>query len=200
MRAAREGSGAARDVVLRAAGTPVYSHLIYVFFVASPDRMYQLIGYRGEGRSRPVQHAIFFVPTPIRPDLTHELCHEILTNVWGVAEAWIEEGFASLLAEGEAVMEINCRSMQIQHTLLPLAELVRPEWDPSKHPIEITYRELGGFVAFLRERYGPDRVKQIWQQGSASIPSVTGKPLADLEREWLLELDRANASHPAPRR
>ena len=99
MAAARESAEAARGEVLGNALVTKYDAMIHVFFLKSPERMEKLIGYHGERRSRPLQHAIFFVPTPIRPNLTHELCHEILTNVWGVAEPWIEEGLATWVAE-----------------------------------------------------------------------------------------------------
>ena len=187
MAAARNSAEASRNQVLRRAHIAKYESVVYVFFLASPDRMEKLIGYHGEGRSRPAQHAIFFVPTPIRPDLTHELCHEILSNVWGSAEAWIEEGFATLAAEPQVVHE-TCLAMTVRQGMIPLKQLVRPEWNPSLYSPDVTYVELGGFVEFLQRVYGLDRTRQIWQRGSASISSVLGKPLATLENEWRLQL------------
>jgi hypothetical protein len=81
MMAARETAEPARRGILRFAHESEYKSVIHVFFVGSSERMKELIGYRGEGRSRPRQHAVFFVPTSIRPDLTHELSHEILSNL-----------------------------------------------------------------------------------------------------------------------
>jgi hypothetical protein len=178
--AARNSAGAALDTILRRIRTVNYESRIYVFFVASPDRMAKLIGYRGEGRSRPVQHAIFFVPTPIRPDLTHELVHEVLTNLWGIAEPWIER--------------IICLSLTAQQAMLPLADLVRPEWNPSIYSPDVTYMELGGFTSFLERYYGLERLKQIWRLGSRSIPRTLGKSISVLEQEWKSQLRRENAA------
>ncbi|MGD0299389.1 MAG: hypothetical protein ABSE86_19965 [Bryobacteraceae bacterium] len=189
MAAARDSAEAARNEVLRSAGVAKYETLIYVLFLASADRMEKLIGYHGEGRSRPAQHAVFFVPTPIRPNLTHELCHEILTNVWGVAEAWIEEGFATLAAE-RGLVHVTCLAMTIRHAMIPLKELVRPEWNPSVYSPDITYVELAGFLEFLEAAYGLERIKQVWRRGSMSIPGVLGKSVAILEREWHIQLQR----------
>jgi hypothetical protein len=171
--------------------------MIYVFFLESPLRMEKLIGYRGEGRSRPLQHAIFFVPTPIRPDLTHELCHEILTNTWGVAEAWIEEGFATLVAQ-RGIVHLKCIGLTGTKAMLPLKDLVRPEWNPSIYSPDITYVELAGFLEFLERTYGLERVRQVWQHGSRSIPGILGKSVATLEREWQAELQHEFAERSKP--
>jgi hypothetical protein len=195
--AARNSAEAARDTVLLDAAIPNYEPIIHVFFVASPERMEALIGYHGEGRSRPLQHAIFFVPTPIRPNLTHELCHEILTNVWGVAEAWVEEGYASLLAERRAV-GLTCLSMSARHAMIPLSELVRPEWNPAIYSPDITYPELAGFLQFLTRTYGLPKVREIWRSGSESIPRITGKTVVALERDWHQELEHQTASYSVP--
>jgi hypothetical protein len=197
MAAARNSAEASRNEILRIANVSKYEPLIYVFFVESPERMEKLIGYHGEGRSRPVQHAIFFVPTPIRPDLKHELCHEILSNLWGAAEPWIEEGFATLIAEPRVVHQ-TCLAMTVGHRMLPLSDLVRAEWNPSLYSPDVTYVELGGFLEFLKGAYGLGPIKQIWQRGSASIPAVLGKPLATLEHEWQLRLQNEVAPHLTP--
>jgi hypothetical protein len=193
MAAARNSAEPARKEILHIARASKYEALIYVFFVESPERMEKLIGYHGEGRSRPVQHAIFFVPTPIRPDLKHELCHEILTNLWGAAEPWIEEGFATLVAEPRVVHQ-TCLAMTAAQRMLPLKELVRAEWNPSQYSPDITYVELGGFVEFLQAAYGLEPVKQIWQRGSASLPGILGKPLATVEHEWQARLQNEVAA------
>lgn len=187
--AARNSADPALRAILRRIHAAGYDNRIYVFFVASPERMAQLIGYRGEGRSQPKQHAIFFVPTPIRPDLTHELSHEVLTNRWGAAEPWIEEGFASLIAEPRAVHAI-CLSLTARDAMLPLTDLVRPEWNSSIYSHDVTYMELGGFTGYLEKRYGLERFQQIWRLGSKSIPRILGKSVPILEQEWKLELQR----------
>jgi hypothetical protein len=65
--AARNSAEPARTRILQTFGAADYKPRVYVFFVESPERMQQLIGYHGEGRARPTQHAIFFVPTRSAP-------------------------------------------------------------------------------------------------------------------------------------
>jgi hypothetical protein len=173
-----------RAHVLNVIGVPSYDSIINVFLVRSRTRLQDLIGFDGDGRSRPSQHTIFSVVTPYRLHLTHELSHEILTNLWGAAEPWIEEGLATYATEALTVDQ-HCSHWLGSGQLLPLAKLVNADWKSSVYSPDITYPELGGFVKFLREAYGLDRIKQVWQGGSGSLEQVFGKPLTELEKEWI---------------
>jgi hypothetical protein len=182
LRAARKGAEEARSHILRLAAAPDYQPLIHVFFLESRARMKELIGYDGEGRARPTHHVIFFVPTPVRPDLTHELCHEILSNLWGAAEPWVEEGLATYAAQGGFHHE--SQEWLASGRMLPLRKLVNPDWDPTQYTPDITYGELAGFVEYLKNTYGLESIRRVWLSGSQTIPAVFGKPLRDLESDW----------------
>ena len=186
--AARQGAEAARAHILRLAAAPRYEPLIRVFFLESRARMKELIGYDGEGRARPTHHVILFVPTPVRPDLTHELCHEIVSNLWGAAEPWIEEGLATYAAQGGFHRENQ--EWLASDRLLPLAKLVNPDWDPSQYSPDITYPELAGFVEYLKNTYGIDGIQRIWRSGSPAISAVFGRSLTELEADWHTALRR----------
>jgi hypothetical protein len=181
-KAAARNAETARKHVLRLAGVTRYRPTIHVFFLPSRARMKELIGYDGEGRSRPAEHAVFSVVGPY-DDLTHEMSHEILSNLWGAAEHWIEEGFATWAYKG-AFAAMECRRMMDNGVLIPLSDLVRPEWEPTQFSADITYPELAGFVSFLRDRYGADRLKSVWRGGAGSVAKVYGKGVPDLEEEW----------------
>ena len=181
-KAAARNAETSRKHVLRLAGVTRYRPTIHVFFLASRARMKELIGFDGEGRSRPAEHAVFSVVGPF-DDLTHEMSHEILSNLWGAAEHWIEEGFATWAYKG-AYAAMECRRMMDNGQLIPLSDLVKPEWDPTQFSADITYPELAGFVSFLRDKYGADRLKLLWRGGAASVVKIYGKSVPDLEQEW----------------
>lgn len=172
-----------RAHVLSLIGATAYDPPISAFFLKSGARMKDLVGVEVDGRSRPAQHAVFSVVTPTWLHLTHEICHEIASNLWGAAEPWIEEGLAVYADEGDNIY-YDAWTLLNSGNLIPLEKLVNPDWLSTMYSADITYTELGGFVKFLRDRYGTDRVKQLWQAGSRSIPQVLGKPLAELDREW----------------
>ena len=172
-----------RSRVLGLIGETAYEPTISAFFLTSGAQMKRLVGVEVDGRSRPGQHAVFSVLTPERLHLTHELCHEIASNLWGAAEPWIEEGLATYADEGANIYLDSWRLLD-SGSLLPLDKLVNPEWQSSMYSPDITYTELGGFLKFLRDHYGVAKVKQAWLGGSQAIPRVFGKNLSDLEKEW----------------
>jgi hypothetical protein len=187
----RKNVEADRDHVIHLLGATGYDPPISAFFLKSGAQMKELVGVEVDGRSRPAQHAVFSVVTPARLHLKHELCHEMATNLWGAAEPWIEEGLAVYADEGAPyssaepdTIRYDAWTLLSNNSLIPFEKLIRADWNSTMYSPDVTYTELGGFVKFLYDRFGVDRVKQIWQRGSESIPAVTGMSLADLEREW----------------
>lgn len=172
-----------RSNVLGLIGETAYEPTISAFFLESGAQMKRLVGVEVDGRSRPGQHAVFSVLTPDRLHLTHEICHEIASNLWGAAEPWIEEGLATY-ADEESNIYFDSWRLLDSGRLLPLDKLVDPAWKSSMYSPDITYTELGGFLKFLRDRYGVAKVKQVWQGGSEAVPRVFGKRLSELEQDW----------------
>jgi hypothetical protein len=194
VRALKKNVEADRAHVIRLLGATGYDPPISAFFLKSGAQMKELVGVEVDGRSRPVQHAVFSVVTPARLHLTHELCHEIASNLWGAAEPWIEEGLAVYADEPDTI-RYDSWTLLSAGSLIPFENLIRPDWNSTMYSPDVTYTELGGFVMFLHDRFGVDRLRQIWQGGSQSIPTVAGMSLADLEREWRESLVR---QFPAP--
>jgi hypothetical protein len=177
-----------RETVLQMLGIAEYQPRIYSFFVNSRKQLRNLIGFYGEGRSRPMQHATFYVINGPHT-LAHEMTHEISSNLWGAAQQWIEEGLAVYTTEFP-ILDGDCHAYYAAHKLLPLAQLVNPNWDSAMYSPDITYTELGHFVKFLDKKYGMKQIQQVWRGGSESIPQVFGKTLAELEKEWLETLSK----------
>ena len=65
---------------------------------------------------------------------------------------------------------------------------------------EISYPEAGSFVKFLYERYGREKLKQLWQAPHAEMQRIYGKSLVDLEAEWRVIIERADTSGSETRR
>ena len=172
-----------RTTILQMIGVPVYEPRIYAFFLKSRNQLKRLIGFYGDGRSRPMQHATFYVIDGPRT-LAHEMAHEILSNVWGAAQEWVEEGMAVYTTEFP-ILDTDSRVYFNAHRLLPLEKLVNPDWTSSMYSADITYTELGSFMKYLDTKYGTKKIEEVWRGGSASIEKVYGKPLSALEKEWL---------------
>ncbi|SPE39957.1 exported hypothetical protein [Candidatus Sulfopaludibacter sp. SbA3] len=177
-----------RSTLLQMISVPAYEPRIYAFFLKSRNDLKKLIGFYGDGRSRPNQHATFYVIDGPRT-LAHEMAHEMLSNLWGAAQEWVEEGMAVYTTEFP-ILDGDVRAYFKAHRLLPLEKLVNPDWVSSMYNADITYTELGSFMKYLDTKYGIKNVEQVWRGGSASVEQVYGKPLAALEKEWLETLSQ----------
>jgi hypothetical protein len=179
-----------RASILQLLGENNYQPTIHVFFVESIERMKQLIGSEVIGRSRPTQHAVFCVVAPFSElSLKHELTHEIATNLWGPAEHWLEEGLANFAVDNKSsLMKRQCLAMMQSKQWIPLKKLVSAGWESSSYSPDDYYPELGGFVEYLYDAYGVDRLQQLWKKGSKSIKKVYGKRLSRLESEYRSDL------------
>ena len=185
-----------RARVLRLLGARDYDPKIYAFLLTNGAQMKELVGVEVDGRSRPVQHAVFSVVNPDRLHLTHEICHEIASNLWGAAEPWIEEGLAVYADEGSPNIYYDSWALLNSRKLIPLEKLVDPEWKSSTFSPDVTYTELGGFIKYLHDRFGVEGVRQLWKAGSKGIPIILGEPLSDLEAEWHESLVRQFPERP----
>jgi hypothetical protein len=177
--------------LLKLAGAATYEPRIHLFMVESYTRLQDLTGYYAAGSSRPSEHTVFYVVG--HPEaLTHELHHEIFTQVWGVSEPWIAEGYAAFAAEPGMV---DGQFMQVLESgkAVPLDTMVNSWWDASYYSSKVIYPELGSFVKYLKEKYGEAKLKRAWRGGAKSITEVFGKPLATLETQWQSALRKSEA-------
>lgn len=181
----------ARGSILEMLGESDYQPTIHVFFVESIERMKLLIGSEVIGRSRPTQHAVFCVVAPFSElSLKHELTHEIATNLWGPAEHWLEEGLANFAVDNKSsLMKRQCLAMMQSRQWISLKKLVSPQWESSSYSPDDIYPELGGFVEYLYQTYGLQRLQQVWKGGSKTIKRVyDGKSLSKLQTDFRSDL------------
>lgn len=139
-------------------------------------------------------HAVAFAPhdNDLNALLTHEANHVIVINGLGRAGTnFMNEGLASALRSerygdiGPTALHRWARNNRSR--LIRLVTLVDDsQWN--SHSNE-GYASSASFLAFLLERYGPERLKQIYHVRSgdvaARLQAIYGKTLEALEAEWL---------------
>ncbi len=181
-----------RTAVLKVLGATSYDPVIHIFFVGSIARMNELIGAEVIGRSRPTHHAVFCVVAPFSElSLAHELTHEIVSNLWGPGEHWLQEGLANYVVDNHSsLMNRQCLGLLQSRQWIPLKIMVNPEWKSSIYSPDDTYPELGGFVQYLYETFGVEYLQIAWAKGSKNLKKVYGKKLSKLESDWRATLLR----------
>jgi hypothetical protein len=101
----------------------------------------------------------------------------------------VEEGLANFAVDNKSsLMKRQCLAMMQSKQWIPLKKLVSPEWESSSLSPDEDYPELGGFVEYLYETYGVDRLERIWRGGSNTIKKVYGKAVFKLETEYRSDL------------
>jgi hypothetical protein len=164
------------------AGASQYAPRIHIFLVESYGRLRELVGAYAAGASEPGEHIVSYVLG--HPEaLTHELNHEVMTELWGRSEPWIAEGLAAYVTD-PAKVDRQFRGVLDSGKAIPLGRMVNPKWTASTYPSTVIYPELGSFVKYLRDTFGMVRLREVWRGGSAAIRRVFGKSLEDLERDW----------------
>jgi hypothetical protein len=85
-------------------------------------------------------------------------------------------------------MKRQCLGMMQSRQWIPLQKLVNAGWESSSYSPDDTYPELGGFVEYLYETYGVEKLELLWKGGSKSIRKVYGKRLSRLQSDFRTDL------------
>ena len=139
-------------------------------------------------------HAVAFAPhdNDLNALLTHEANHVIVMNGLGRAgTSFMNEGLASALISerygefGPTFLHRWARNNRSR--VVRIATLADDsQWNSYSND---GYRSSASFLAFLLERYGAERLKQIYHARSdvmaARMQAVYGKSMEALEAEWL---------------
>ena len=139
-------------------------------------------------------HAVAFAPLDdnLRTLITHEANHVILNGGLGRAgTSFMNEGLASAVIS-ERYGEIGRTALSKwagtnRTRLLRISDLIDDsKWDSNSN---FGYRTSAAFLAFLIDRYGTAKLRQVYYAPSADFArraaEVYGKPLDALEAEWL---------------
>jgi len=145
----------------------------------------------------------------VQLDPFHETTH-ILAGPLGDPPAIFDEGLAVYMSErlgapplkglggGDASAYARVRELKAEGKWIPLAELLTYQdiGSAESQPL-VSYPQAGAFVKFLVDAYGKEKLlaaykelhksgdSAVQQQNVAALERICGKPLPELNREWL---------------
>jgi hypothetical protein len=167
-------------------GTDSYPYSTDLFSVESRERMKELVGDRTYGVAYPTTKVACIVYSE-KSDASgsHELMHLMSGNAWGTKfKPWINEGFAVYADDnwhGHRLHDLN-RYFLKKKKLISLKDLIG-DFKGQAHML--SYPQAARFVKFFYDRFGVEKVRQIWSDASAKgLKRVTGEDLASLESSW----------------
>ena len=133
----------------------------------------------------------------------HEVVH-VYTALIGRPSAFFEEGIAVAMQtdpmngvfdarfNGEPLHAAASRYRSAGQLVLPLTRIVQTESFRAVADQVLSYRQAGSFVGFLLERYGMDRVQQLFRTNGAG--DSVGVILARFQAAFGVTLEEAEAA------
>jgi hypothetical protein len=171
---------------------PEFHRGINLIFVDSAGELKELTGmYVHGGFSSQGNDEVFFVWSGEgKPGLKHEIFHFISNDIWGPNPK------SRLLNEGGAVYtEYGCAGEQSLYAisahllkekkLFSFDSLITDFHAMEMQSEEIAYFESAAIFKCLYERYGIDKMKQLWVKGFDSFELIYGISLKQFEQQWI---------------
>jgi hypothetical protein len=167
---------------------------IDVFIVDSRKRMKELTGFEMNAWTIGIVQGVVYNDR-IRAIGAHETCHFLAAQLWGKPSGlWANEGLAVYSDNNWQGIPLHLVAKRLLDAgqLLPLKTLTHNKFP--KNADMITYPQSGSFVKFIYEKYGMNVMKDLWCNGIKSSGKPIEKTLPELEKEWLEELAKFDAS------
>lgn len=162
----------------------------------SEDQIKRALGFVVQGFAISEYKVLVFVHNErYKLAARHELAHYYAFHLWGKgADNGFSEGIAVYLDKTWSSHPIDQLSKHLKNEkrLIRIPNLLK---DFFKFDAMIAYPQIGSFTAFLLDRYGKEKLYQIWQQGFKDAKKIYGCNLVKLEEQWLVWLDQWNADH-----
>ena len=168
-----------------------YSKGLNLVLVDSAGELQRLSGMKVHGGFSLQDHDLIFMVNNNERNIPmkHEVFHFISNDVWGFCES-------RLLNEGGAVYTENkCNDYENpvysitayllkQKKLFPFLSLISNFDNIALDNEVIAYYESAAIFKYLYEKYGPEKMKQLWVKGFDAFESIYEIPLSQFEKEW----------------
>ncbi len=170
-----------------------YNPRINLFIVDTRKQMKDLIGWETNGTAFYKHNILTGVASEKSNAIfaNHELFHLIAMNIWGVPETWLNEGMAIYADNnwyGYDLYQLT-NYLMINNRYVPLEKLIKEFRNVDSM---LSYPLMGSFTRYLNETYGREMVIHIWKGKSKQLEKLTGKSLAELEKDWLAKIKTSN--------
>jgi len=168
-----------------------YNKGLNLVLVDSSGELQELSGMNVHGGfSLQEQDLVFMVNNAERKiAMKHEVFHFIANDIWGYCES-------RLLNEGGAVFTQNeCNDydnpvysitayLLKENKLFPLSSLITNFDNIALNNEVIAYFQSAAVFKYLYEKYGVEKMRQLWVKGFASFESIYEISLMQFEKEW----------------
>ncbi|MHB8259717.1 MAG: peptidase MA family metallohydrolase [Bacteroidia bacterium] len=177
-----------------------YTDTFTIQFLRSRKEMKALVGSSPSGIVMRTFKRVLIVAdkNDVSPPIKHELMHFFSLNFWGVSNQ-----FPHWLNEGLATYAINtCNNFNVEQVyafmlhknmLLPIDSLTNSFFN---QPDMISYHQSSYTVQYLIEKYGIDKLRQLWQSNFSDFQKIYGVTYKTVESEMKDKIKKKYLSPP----
>jgi hypothetical protein len=165
-----------------------YTNNLNVVYLETRGEMEAIIGKPYSGFANWSADCIFLVVNPEwRSFERHEFAHIVTMGLWGrpnPTSGWMIEG-----------IPVYCDGWCQDYSVLQIANfLLKAKELPELNVLIHEYFNLGeiragissaSFVGFILNKYGPDKLKELWRNGSDRIEEILDDSLSNIEKHWI---------------
>ena len=180
----------AYNKILSVLDIPTYKNGIYLLAVDSKEEMQKVMGYKIKGGAAKGHDLVFFVYNPhIRPQFKHEIFHLISYETWGLTNyRLLDEGGATYTDNfcfyDNPMYTINSYYLK-NGKLFTFDSLINDFDNQAKKSDLIAYLQSAGIFKYLYEKYGVEKMKQLWIRGFEDFELIYGFSIKQLEIDWI---------------
>jgi len=148
------------------------------------------MGYKIKGGAAKGHDLVFFVYNPhIRPQFKHEIFHLISYETWGLTNyRLLDEGGATYTDNfcfyDNPMYTINSYYLK-NGKLFTFDSLINDFDNQAKKSDLIAYLQSAGIFKYLYEKYGVEKMKQLWIRGFEDFELIYGFSIKQLEIDWI---------------
>ena len=168
-----------------------YNRGISLILFNSVDEMKNLTGVRALGGMAYAEFdaGLFPITVSRRPQFKHEIFHVMSLNTWGNSASRLLIEGSAVFADNECYYEnpistINAYYRQTKQ-LCPVDSLINHFDEIAVKNDVLAYLQSAGVFKYLYEKYGVEKMKQLWARGFKNFNAVYGFSIEQFETEWL---------------
>lgn len=174
--------------VLEVCHQAIYHRGINMIMVDSAGESKDLTGfYIHGGMSMPEAESVLVVYHNEKASpFTHEMFHFVANDIWGNNASRVLQEGGAVYAEctDGALIDTIVAGIIKEQKYFALSHLVTLFDDKAKENEIIAYFEGASAFKFLYEKYGIQKLKQLWLDGFEKFETIYGQSTQNFEKEW----------------
>jgi hypothetical protein len=176
---------------LEITGESSYQRGIHALLFNSADELKALTGIRAQGGIAFPDDDLACFPfhQNRRPQIRHEIFHVISIRQWGRCNSRLLIEGSAVYADHQCLVERPIESVNAwlmkEKKLFSLRELIFNFDQLARENDVIAYLQSAGIFMHLFQKYGREKMKQLWTRGFSDFDNIYGFSIDELEQEWL---------------